>query len=1217
MIDITKSIKKSPYFEGRRLPISDLTPSDFEKFVAACLLCIGDAQGIEIQGLPSGSGDGGFDISGKDLRTGRVVCFQCKRQIVKIGIAQVAQELAKVAANSNLEGSDVGQHRFLCTGGITNELITLLRGDFRTRLATEAGDRLATASKGELESLKGRLKRLGEDPKIVVKSYVDRLDKLLVWDQDGFDVALSSRWSSVMQVVEKYFTVANFVREHPRASFDRFSYISTFCSLSVVVRPRFATAKLPLGMTFRSVRDANLTPKRDRPIDDLIQLPEIDEGMLVVLIGDGGVGKTTVLELIRAEVLKSHPDSAIAVLISLANYTPGALDNLIQSELGVDFGSWRTLPDRVVLLFDGLNECPSSFVANFLDDLKIVLRRRLAACIVSTREATRHRSIELPVTPLTCLRVEHITPIAVRRIAKSKLGPEKAKSFEIAYLELANRAHAPHLWTPFALEVGLEYWGLSGSLPTTLGEMIDKLIQSRCEKEASSPSHPVGASVVLALAGALAFVNLIINKRLECAEIEAGKWIRDAKVICEDALGIADMTQLDVIALLKRHELLRLSSTAHYSFGHQLLVGALAAPNLASNWRTYLHSTEEPITDDAWIFAARFIPVEEISEFLEAMFNADLMLGAHVARELPSEYHELAEKFLFRCVENAAPEFVQVRGLFALSLLATPNAIVKIREMSQDHDPDISYRARQALAATGDRLLLHALMPSVETMRAGPGTMSGGDLGIWERAPYSSRLEIAREWLSTCRPGSRVKESLSLIASEQDPNDIGLVERQLVSGMDVSQWAYVLHTFHKLNRARASEVFEVELTSATTTLMRAKLFQIAASIGIPFDLRQAFECALTNPTEHQQEAVLEYELDRLVENVIVKAELPPSLIAFVEMELKMSNYNNRVGRLWSIAASFTSQSIAEIAEARLAAWENDLGYVCNYFIQQPPLAHERKQQILEICEGGLSVKKNWHTWHANRALALVGIVGYSPAIAGSLASMVEQITRVGLAIENNDLPSIHSHDFRIIAEVETEHLEIHLDGLAADLISPAARARQFLTKDVKLAFLHFDMSFRDGVSDDYHELLIDLSNEEVDAVLLGINRVGVRISSLCAACKCAVTGLRINFLAEALLQYAEMPHMLRSLTKAVDACWGNSVSQMVMITVANIPNWNYTQFFWDFADVVANRLGQADREYIDAALLIAKTQFSKKILELWRDKAVGARIGIGRLIAEG
>lgn len=1216
MTDATNAIKKSPYFEGRRLPLGDLTPSDFEKFVAACFLCISDAQGIEIQGMPSGSGDGGFDISGKDLRTGRVVCVQCKRQIVKIGIAQVAQEIAKVAATSKLEGSDVGQHRFLCTGGITNELITLLRGDFRTRLATEAGDRLANASKGELESLKRRLEALAEDPRVVVKSYMERLDKLLVWDQDGFDATLSSRWSSVLQVVEKYFSVANVVREHPRASFDRFSYVRTFSSFSVVVRPRFVYAKLPFGITSLLVPDLNLTKKGDRKIEVLGELSELGEGELVVLIGDGGVGKTTVLELIRAEVLSTHPDSAIAVLISLANYTPGNLDKLIQSELGVDFGTWRTLPDRVVLLFDGLNECPSSFVANFLDDLKIILRRCLAACVVSTREATRHRSIVFPVTPLACLRVEHITPIAVRRIAESKLGPEKAKSFEAAYLELANRAHAPHLWTPFALGVGLEYWGLSASLPATLGEMIDKLIQSRCEKEASSPSHPVGASVVLALAGALAFVNLIINKRLECAETEAGKWIRDAKVICQDALGIADMTQLDVIVLLKRHELLWLSSTSHYSFGHQLLVGALAAPNLACNWRTYLHSSEDPITDDAWIFAARLIPVEEISEFLEAMFNADLMLGAQVARELPNQYHELAEKYLLRCVEDTSPEFVQARGLFALSLLATPNAIARIREMSQDQNRDISHRARQALAATGDRLLLHALMPSIETMRAFPGTMSGGDLSIWERAPYSSRLEIAREWLGTCSPGSRVKESLSLIAFEQDPNDIGLVERQLVSGIDLSQWAYVLHALHKLNRTRANEVCEEALTSAATPLMRAKFFQIAASIGVPFDLQKAFECALTDLTDDQPKDRLEYEFDRLVENVIVKAELPPSLIAIVELELKTSNNNNRVGRLWSIAASFISQPIAEIAEMRLAAWEDDLGYVCNYFFQQPPLAHARKQQILDICEGRLSRKENWHTWHANRALALVGIVGYSPAIAANLASMVEQITRIRLAIENNDLPSLSSDDFGTIATVKNEHLEIHLDGLAAALIAPAAKAKYFLTNDVKLAFLHFNMSFTSGVGENYRKLLIDLSNVEVDAVLGGLNRPGVRVSSLCAACECAVTELRINLLAEELLRYAEIPNMLSSLTKAVDTCWCNPVSKMVMATVANIPNWNHTQFFWDFAEVVANRLGEKDREYIDATLLIAKTRFSKKILELWRDKAVGARIGIGRMTAE-
>lgn len=1212
MTEPITSTKKSPYFEGRRLPLGDLSSGDFEKFVAACLVCIEDTQSIEIQGLPTGSGDGGFDISGRDVHTGRAVCIQCKRQKRKLGIAQVAHELAKVAASSKIEGSDVGQHRFLCTGGLANDLVKLLRGDFRTTLATEAGVRLINASDDELQSLRDELIKRGEDPQVVVRSYVDRLDKLLAWDQDGLDVVLSSRWTKVLDVIEKYFTVANVVREHPRASFDRESYAKAYTNGKADLRPRFAKTRLPAGMNSLSFVDSASRSAEDRHLDDLNELSKLDEGKLVVLVGDGGVGKTTVLELIRTEVLQNQLDSSIAVLVSLANYSPNNLDKLIQDELGVDFGTWRTLPDRVLLLFDGLNECPSKYVENFLAELKIILRRSLAACVISTREAIRHRNIALSDVPVACLRVEHLTPIAIRRYAESRLPLQEVDLFESAYLELANRANAPHLWTPFSLRVALEYWTLNASLPTTLGEMLDTLIQSRCEVDASSPSHTVGSAVVLALAGSLAFVNLIENGRLDCPEVEAGRWVRNAKALCIDAIGIADMPEQSVVELLKRHDLLRLTSTGNFTFGHQILVGALATKILARNWRTYLKSTEDSVTDDAWIFAARLIPEADVPQYLEAMFKADLMLGARAARELESHHQELAEKTLLKCVESTSPEIVQIQGIFALAMLATPNAIARIKQMTDDPDRDHSYRAKQALAATGDRQLLQSLISTVEYMRAGPWKVSGGELDIWGRAPYSARLEVARERLMYCRPGSPIKESLSLIAYEQDPNDRPLVERQFHPEMDVSQWAHVIQALHQLDRDRARTIFHEELEATTNAFIRAKLFQIAWNIGIPFDIAEAFECALTESQDDEPDRA-EHELNQLVQNVIVKAELSQPLTARVELELTKAIVGNRVGRLWDIAASFSNPTIANLAESRLAVWDTDLGYVCNYFLEQPMLPPAQKQRLLDICERGLARQSTWHTWHTSRALALVESIGFRPTVAAAVASMVQQINRIRLANENQSLSSLSAEDMDAIAQVDAALMDIHLGQMAAALISPVTKAKRSIPAELRFTFLYFDLSHFEGVNVVYRELLLDLDNEEVDAILSQLEKPSVRLSSLCAACTCAITELRIKLLASELSKNKEFPMALNLLSKAIDSCWCIPVCQMVMETVASFSSWTHTQFFWDFANVVANHLSPSDCERIDSALQKSRTQFSTKILRLWRDRAVRARIGIGLL----
>ncbi len=119
---MTEPNSAAPYYEGRGFPLGTLSPAEFESFVFGCLLCIQDVLGLHITGMPSGTGDGGFDVQGEVISSKRLVCVQCKRQKEPLGTPKVAEELAKVAATVALEGSDVGEHRFICTGGVRDKL---------------------------------------------------------------------------------------------------------------------------------------------------------------------------------------------------------------------------------------------------------------------------------------------------------------------------------------------------------------------------------------------------------------------------------------------------------------------------------------------------------------------------------------------------------------------------------------------------------------------------------------------------------------------------------------------------------------------------------------------------------------------------------------------------------------------------------------------------------------------------------------------------------------------------------------------------------------------------------------------------------------------------------------------------------------------------------------------------------------------------------------
>ncbi|MFZ3001110.1 MAG: restriction endonuclease [Undibacterium umbellatum] len=1212
MID---SSDRSPYFENRNLPFDALSPDEFEKFVAACLVCIGEALGIQITGMPRGSGDDGFDIEGVVIGSGRFVCVQCKRQKKTLGLDQVAHELAKVAATSKLANSDVGQHRFICTGGLSQALVRTLRETSRAELIKNAGERLATALTGELFTLKQKLENIGAEPRQVAETYVKGLDVLIAWDQDGLDTALTARWSSVLEIVERHFRVAHVVHEHPRPIFDRAKYIEEYIDLQLISEPRFIKAGLPKGIDvdskYSKIAESTIA---EREIKDVHGLLELNPGTLTMLLGDGGIGKTTTLAYMRAEVLRASSDTTIAVLISLTNYVPGALDRLIENELGITYGNWRMLPDRIFLLCDGLNECASEYVAIFFEELKLILKRKLVVCVISTRGSTRHRSVTLPQQPTACIEIEHLTPLAMRRIAESRLQKDVAAVFLTEYLAIANRAYSPQLWTPFALDVAIKQWTLNEILPASLGEMVEAVLYSRCTHDAQSASQQVGPKVVLQLARALAFQCLIVNRRIECPESEAGKWIRDAKIHCIDALGVEDMSQVSIVALLTRHELLRLSTVNHFDFGHQILIGALAAPILAENWQSYLHCTTDPIADDAWIFAARLVPQSDQYNFVKSMLDVDLILGARTARELPIERQEYAEKLLMQSVSETSPESVRVRGIFALSKLGTPGAVAKLRELIKGNRSEIQFQAGKGLAATGDVEYLRRVLNKVEERRSLPfSNVSGGDITIWETAPFSTRLDLARERLAICLPGTPVIESLALIAYERDIEDAKNVERQFHNGMDIRPWGAILHALHNTSPSRAQVILDDELANAQSLIDRSKIIQIAESIGIKFDIRVAFECVMAFQSADEPDTRLEFEIEELIKNVIAKYSLPPELIMVVESELA-SCLVNKCGAIWSMAKFSESAIIAAIAETTISTWRGNVGHACNYFLGQIQLARSRKNELLKLCEVGLENERTWHDWHSWRVLELVGLLGFTAKSAACLESMIRQLTRIRIAIESNQITLLSTKDKEFFDSMDVEFAEDQVGQFAAQLIRPAATARNLITSDVRLLFLHFDTSAY-NVLDSLHELLRDLDSEAVDVELRKVTRQRTRFSALMAACTCGYSDVRLELLRIELEQHFTIPSYLLKLEHAINACWSKSIFDMVINTVANIPNWpdERTHFFWDFADMVLNHIKPDDQFKLESALASAHTPFAKRVLELWLIQAQGTRIGMRRL----
>jgi len=1203
------------FFEGRRLPIEQLSPSDFENFVHAALICISENLGVKITGKPSGTGDGGFDAEGIIASSGNVLCVQCKRLKTPITSSQVLIELAKVAATSALEKSQVGMHLFICSGGVNKTVKRQLREHSRQTLAKSAGEMLDTVSSDSaLNSLREKLVAEGLEAKQVAESYVSNLESLLVWGMDEFDSALSAKWDSVMEVVGRFFKVANYVREFPRASFDRQKYIEEHLYFEAPILPKISDQPLPDWMSANSAANPlPVEPDKRKLVKSFNDLTEIEAGDLAIILGDGGVGKSTALKILCKEIINSNPETNLPILISLANYSPGNLERFIHNELGVIYGSWKTLPDNIYLLCDGLNECPSECIQALLDELKQLLRRKQIACILSTRGSARHNKILLPSSVTYCVQINNLTPIGVKRLAEHTL-KDGCEDFIKKYRSLADASWSPMFWTPFSVSVALNLWQTNAKIPDTLSEMLQSLLEARCARNSESAARGLSNEVILKIAGSLAFQFLITLQKLECSQLEAGQLIRNTKLQCSEALGVAEIGELEIPQLLVKHELLNISTDGYLNFGHQITAGALAGKLLAYNWETNLKSLENSLADDAWIFAARFIDQGEVPKFLESIFKVDLVLGAKVARELSGSHVKIAEELLFKSIQSEAPETLRYMGLRALARLGTPDALARVQdEIAKENDN--SYAAQRALAIAGDLNFLRKTLMEVEHQRRIPAKVDGGPIALWEIAPLPVRIDLARQYLLNFNPNKSVKESLSYVSYEQDDNDAAIIESYLIAAKTPDAFQAALGALSEVSQPRAQLFIENELNSERPLSEKMSIMSFAIQAGLKVDIDYAMNCVLTDQSEDgENEDHRNYRYTKFIEQVINAYSLPTHLVTLVEKKLIDSDDETK-RKLWLIASKFRSAVVADYAIDCIDARNQWLGSACNYFFEQDEERTIHHDKLLALCESHFASDVDWDDWAVWRAIALTCKLRPSTLIAAALTSAIRSAVKILHAVEQENTSSLSPAEIRMLGKGGVEYAQIHLDTTMSKLIPSISHTKAFIDEVDLISLLNFDFKNYQGAATSFSHCIKDLNRDLIDEKILQISDQWIQLSGLIAACPNGITSTRVKLLSNLIFKLYNIPAGLHKICEILESSWCDEVSRMTIETVSSIPYWpkHEQQFFNNFINIVARNISEADEPIINTSLENAKTQFAKRVIGFWAEVVSGNRVGLSRL----
>lgn len=1223
MIEVPVTSENSPpLYEARSVPFEKLSADDFEKCVFACFFAIQSHLGLRIDGQPAGSGDGGFDLYGVALDTNRKLCVQCKRQKTSLGLPLLAKEVVKVALTTYLEKSDVGVHFFICTGGVTQELRRLLRETDRTKLLEETLSVLRKTDKGELHTLQERLNKAGKNAEDIVSAYVQSLDRLVAWDMGEFDAALSPVWDSALNVLERYFKVSTAVREHPRALFDRKAYQKTSGSFTAVVQPHLEEGKLPAGLVELSGADPGpQEPAARKSLLTVKSLAALAPGEVAFVIAEGGAGKTTLLELVRAEVARESSSSALAVLITCAEYTSGALDAAVHAQLGVKSGSWRMLPDKIQILCDGINEAPPDAVRALFGELKPLLKSKAISCIFTSREDSRAVRTVLPTVPCATLRLAPLTPGRVRALAQRELAEEsEVSAFADAYRAMATRASGRFMWTPFAVRVALKRWKDSRQLGDTLGELLDATVSARADRDLEIPSQDASSDLprasVLALASAMAFEMLVVDGQVTCRADEIGATFKRAINLCSDVYGADGLNSSQFTGLLRKHDLVQRTADESFRWNHQLVAGALAAQHLASQWRQHLSALQQPQADDAWVFATRHVPKSDLDGYLSELFQADLMLGAAATAELPIGERDLSLQHIFKALQPGQPEELQVTGFFALAKLGTERALTHLRKTAQDRQRDDGFCAARALAYSGDRSFLLTLGAEVDRRRQGGWIESGGDIAIWETASPADRIAIARERLSIIVPGEAANESLSLLGYETSPEDIPLLETHMRSAKDLTAWTIALQAIKRGDHDRAQYLLEERLSEESDSASKARIMTAGHNLGLSVDVDEAFSLLIDLSAEGSEESDILVIRNVLIEKVLGELPLTMSIRRAVEDQLPTSTGEKKTS-FWQLATRIESPMLALVA---LDAFINDLasvGMAANFFLAHQTLRDEHRHALQATIDQYLTDKANWFTFNSWRVLALAAELDLTPRTVELLQSMILRLTELRELVEGGTMPTFDKSEEHFSRDFTIDSARFCLRRYADFLVAGTVGARGVLPAGVLLKFLHFDLASSSSgkeIVDVYRGIEPGLLDSELENVRdMWAQRAGLEM-----VCEFGLTDRRLALLRTHLRETYCHPAGLYHVKRALEKSWNASACIMVVETIAGFEEWpdEWQQFFWDFTRMVGARVTSDDRSLIERHLASAKTAFARRVLRIWRQATLESRIGLSRLEME-
>lgn len=743
---------KPNLYQNSKLPLGQLSADSFEDFVYSSLVLLGNHKEFQMQSGRQPSGDEGFDCTAKTTEEKELISIQCKRYNDTLYTATVVEEIVKVSLNGTLDNAMPKYHYIISSGTVSQTLRKQLRQNNYTDLKQEC-KKLLDEKKKQFNLIK-RVEEKSIDPYQIICNYLDSLQDLIIWSGVDFQNELVVIWSKLTDVLEKHFSLTVAFKEHPRPDFNLFVYLNKKRNIDQNLIPlQFKQASLPNNL---SVEENKIAFKEGIwSIDDVIL--SLKENKNILISSLGGSGKSSMLLLIENQLINSIEDvKYVPIRINLRSYSRNTLEQRINQELDINYGSWKSLPFKFIFLFDAIDEMPHSDTQAFVDELSSIIDGY--NFILTIRSTGLNIETTLPSLDY-CLSVQPLSYRSAFKMAEKIFKNEELELFYDEYRKSLSSIGFNFLSLPFTLSLTIEYYKKHKTIPKRIEDILEDWVQSKIKSDSTKVKDTITKINQIPTKYIEQTFSLILYKsRIEKNLFSIPKDdFHEIILECYDELNSSNsyITRVlnvnEFVSMIFHYEILVLENDSHYSTPHSIISDYLIAKKFATHWKSHLDDFLVNSLSDVWLYSSNFIKDDEKEDFLSLIISFNQSLGAKVSKNFGTKFIEKAEEII---LENEQSEKNIKRGeaIYALGILGTDTCLERLRSNTGYLDMHHPSQRIRSLAVHGDKKTLYKILKENEQKAQAPMKISGGTYAIWFNSSPIVITDIARtrlnEWLN-------------------------------------------------------------------------------------------------------------------------------------------------------------------------------------------------------------------------------------------------------------------------------------------------------------------------------------------------------------------------------------------------------------------------------------------------------------------------------------